>query len=188
MAKNVKNKVLKFVGVGITAALADYGVYEFCLLVLFGNNNDMIMVSQLISLVVATFVAFILHSNITWKGRDPGKYGIIKFFIWNLVVLLLMRSFLSWFFALLTGLYEFGYMITSGINLPLSFEFVQSTAIFILMNIVTMTVNYFFYDNFIFGKDKKEEKSTTQRKAKPAADKSAEHSADQRKTSKSKDN
>ncbi|MBQ3325658.1 GtrA family protein [Candidatus Saccharibacteria bacterium] len=175
MAKDVKNKILKFIGVGLTAAAVDYGVYELCLLVLFGNNNDYIVVSQLISLVVATFVAFILHSNITWKGRDPGKYGIIKFFIWNLVVLLLMRSFLSWFFALLTGLYEFGFMITSGINLPLSFEFVQSTAIFILMNIVTMTVNYFFYDNFIFGKPNKTKEIVTQRKSAQAKDKSAEH-------------
>lgn len=177
MAKDVKNKVFKFIGVGLAAATVDYGVYELCLLVLFGNNNDFIVASQLISLVVATFVAFILHSNITWKGRDPGKYGIIKFFIWNFVVLLLMRSFLSWFFALLTGLYEFGYMITSGINLPFSYEFVQSTAIFVLMNIVTMIVNYFFYDNFIFGKTKEKPES-------PAKDRSEEHSEDQRKTSK----
>ncbi len=186
MTKNIKNKILKFIGVGFTAAAVDYGIYELCLLVFFGNNNDMIMVSQLISLVVATFVAFVLHSNITWKGRDPGKLGIIKFFIWNLVVLLLMRSFLSWFFTLLTGLYEFGFMLTSAIHLPFSFEFIQSTSIFIMMNIVTMTINYFFYDNFIFGKNKPE--NTVKRKTtKQAKDKSAARSEGQKKTTKSKE-
>ncbi|MBR2864252.1 GtrA family protein [Candidatus Saccharibacteria bacterium] len=175
MHKVVERRVLKFIGVGLSAALVDYVVYTFAHMVLFGGNTDLIPVAQIISLVFATIAAFFLHSNITWKDRDPGKSGIIKFFVWNLVVLLVLRSFLSWFFGLLTGLYEFAFSITSAIHLPFSREFVQGTGVFVLMNIVTMTINYFLYDNFIFGKE-----------AKAATDKSAEHSADQRKTAPSK--
>ncbi len=163
------NKVLKFIGVGFTAAIIDYLVYEFCLAILFNNNTSLITVAQLISLFFATIAAFFLHSHITWKGRDPGKYGIIKFFIWNLVILLLMRSFLSWFFGLMTWFYDFAFSISGSVGLSFSYEFVQSTLIFILMNIVTMTANFFFYDKFIFGQI-----------TKPVANKSAEHSADQK--------
>ncbi len=156
------DRVLKFVGVGLTAAIVDYVVYELCLIFLFGNDVNLVPVAQVISLLFSTLTAFLLHKNITWRDRDPGKYGIIKFFIWNLVIMLSLRAFLSWLFGLLTGLYEFVFFIFGSINIPFSIEFIQSTGIFAMMNIVTMVINFFFYNNFIFGKGKE---SSTKKKS-----------------------
>lgn len=151
-------KIFKFVGVGIAATIVDYLVYSLVVMVIFGGNTNFAGVGAVSSGIVATFTAFILHSKITWKNRNPGKYGIIKFFAWNALVVIAIRPVLTFIFGLIGGLYEFVFMIFDGIGIGFSYEFVESTGIYVLMTVVTMTLNFFFYDRVVFGKNKSEEK------------------------------
>ena len=147
------NRGLKFVIVGIILTITQYLFYTFLVHVIF-NNNDLLWLATLISSTISTIVAYILHSRITWKERNPGKLGIYKFFIWNFLFAFTIGPFCTWVFGLITPLYEFAYNISSAIHLPFDFEFVQSTGVFVLTAIVTMILNFIFYDKFIFGKKK----------------------------------
>lgn len=144
-------RVLKFIGGGLAATVVDYVVYTLFVMVIFGGDVGMAWLASIFSGIAATFAAFILHSKITWKERNPGKYGIIKFFAWNAFVIILVRPLLTKLFGLLTGLYQFAFMITSAVHLPFDYDFVESTGIYVLMTIVTMTLNYIFYEKVVFG-------------------------------------
>lgn len=152
-------KVFKFLGVGLTITIIEYIIYTLLVMVMFGGNVEMAPLATGMSGAVAMVVAFIMHSKITWKERDPGKFGIVKFFAWNILLVALIRPGLAAFFELLTGLYQFGFMITSAIHLPFSYDFVESTGIYVLTTAVTMTLNFICYEKVVFGtKIKVEEK------------------------------
>ena len=113
--------------------------------------------------IIATGAAYLMHSNITWKERDPGKFGIIKFFIWNILVMVCVRPLLTLVFRLLTGLYEwvFGTGVNIGINWD--YNFVESTGIYGFMTIITMILNFTVYERLIF--EKKPQKENKNKKA-----------------------
>ena len=69
---------------------------------------------------------------------------------------LLLVFFLT-LFSLITPLYEFAYNICTAIHLPFTYEFVLTTGAFALTSIVTMILNFLFYDKFVFGKTNKKE-------------------------------
>ena len=152
--KVTAGKVFKFIGVGVACTIIDYVVYSLVVMLFFGGNTDQAWLATIISGIVATFAAYELHSHITWKTSDPGKYGIIKFFAWNALLVAAIRPALTFIFGLLTGFYQFAFMISDGINLPFSYEFVESTGIFVLMTVVTMILNFLFYNRIVFGKAK----------------------------------
>lgn len=149
-------RILKFAGVGIAATVVDYLIYTLLIMVLFGGDVAAAGISSILSGICSTFVAYVLHNNITWKERNPGKYGIIKFFVWNAFVVILVRPVLVAFFSLLTGLYEFAFMLIGWIPVFSSFDFVASTGIYVLMTIVTMTLNFIFYEKIVFGRSKED--------------------------------
>lgn len=160
-------KLIKFASVGFTSAAIDYAIYEVIVLLFFKGNIDMAGVSAIISGITSTFVAYFLHSRITWKTRDPGKYGIIKFFIWNILVVVFLRPFLTFFFGLFTGVHQFVYVVVGWIPLFSSFNFVQTTTIYVLMTLVTMTLNFIFYEKIVFGSKKEGENVDMKRIRKP---------------------
>lgn len=145
------NRVFKFVGVGLTITLIEYAIYTALMMAMFGGNAEMAPLATGISGVVAMVVAFFMHSKITWRERDPGRFGIVKFFIWNIILVSLIRPGLAAFFELPVGLYQFAYMITEAIHLPFSYDFVQSTGIYVLVTAITMTLNFFCYEKIVFG-------------------------------------
>lgn len=146
-------KVTNFLWIGIVLTLIDYVTYEVLLLTFLPND---LTAAAMISNFVATCAAYFLHSHITWRARDPGKYGIIKFFLWNLLVLALMvRPLLVWMMGLLTFLYDFAFGISQWLGLPFSYDFITSTGVFGLMTLVTMMINYFVYDALIFGQKRR---------------------------------
>lgn len=152
-----KGTVLKYVGVGIGVTLIDFVTYSLLMALIFSENVDMVGVASVISGIVATFAAYLLHGNITWKTRDPGKFGIVKFFAWNAFMVILLRPLMSVVFKSFTGLYQFGYMISSAIHLPFEYDFVENTGIYLLMTVVTMILNFLCYDRVVFGgADKKQ--------------------------------
>ena len=145
--KNFK-KILKFAGVGIAATIVDFLTYQFSLNILFKDN---LAISAIVSGVVATFAAYIMHNNITWKERDPGKYGVVKFFVWNVIAVFGLRPPLTWLFSTcFDWLYGFIYFLTSWI---FNYEFVKSTGVYVLMTLVIMFLNFAVYEKLVFTKE-----------------------------------
>ena len=155
--KTMLNRILKFVGVGITCTIIDYALYSLFAVVIFGGDQNLYWLATIISGTISTLAGYELHSHITWKERDPGKYGIVKFFAWNILLVIAIRPVLTILFGFLTGLYQFAFMISDGIGLPFSYEFVESTGVFVLMIAVTMILNFLFYNRIIFGTAKPDE-------------------------------
>lgn len=148
--KSSKHAV-RYLIVGISITIFNFLLYT-CLARFVIKDNSLLWLATLISTTVSTFLAFILHSNITWKERDPGKTGVYKFFIWNFALAIAIGPFLTWVFSSLSPIYAFAYGITSAIHLPFDYNFVQSTGTFVFTGIITMCLNFLFYDRFVFGK------------------------------------
>lgn len=146
-----------FVGIGIT-------LFNYVLFAIIANliikNNDFLWLSNLIATSITVIVAYIAHSKITWKERNVTKSSIIRFFIWNAMLAIIISPALTQFFSIFTPLYEFVFNITTAMRLPFSYEFILTTGTFILTSGVIMILNFFFYDRFVFGKNnsKKEQK------------------------------
>ena len=149
----MKERTGKFVIVGVIGTIFDYAVYTFCSMVLFGGNADMLWAAGIISGFFATWFAYFMHSRITWKERDPGKYGVIKFFAWNAFAIMVCRPVVINFLRLLGGLYAFAYGVFEFLNIPFSYEFVESTGIYCLMTGIIMVLNFLVYEKLIFGAD-----------------------------------
>lgn len=138
-----------FVGVSIT-------IFNYVLYAILSNliikNHDLLWLCSLISTVITTIVAYFAHSKITWKDRDISQSSIIKFFIWNALLALIISPSFTQFFSLFTPLYEFAFNLTSALHLPFSYDFVLTTGAFAFTSIVIMIINFLFYDKFVFPK------------------------------------
>ena len=152
----------RYLIIGIIVTLFNFVLYTILARVI--NNNELLWLSTLIATFVTIFVAFFLHSKITWKERNPGKLGIYKFFIWNLLSAFAIGPFCTWIFSMLTPLYDFAYNISSAMHLPFDYNFVQSTGAFVLTSAVAMVLNFLFYDKLVFSKKKEEEKEEEEEK------------------------
>lgn len=146
-------RVGKFAVIGIILALFNFLVYTFLARVIM-NTNELLWVDSIIAYLLATILAYILHSKITWKERQPTKSGILKFFLWNGITAIIISPFFTWLFQRLTFVYEFLFNISSSINLPFDYNFIESTFVFIFTTCVTMVLNYLFYDKLVFGTKK----------------------------------
>lgn len=157
-ARSVKQttpvRVSKFAIIGIILALFNFIVYTFLARVIF-NSNELLWLDSIISYALATVLAYILHSKITWKERPVTSKGIIMFFIWNGVTAIAISPLCTWFFSIMKPLYSFIFNISTAIHLPFDYNFIESTTIFIFVNIVTMILNYLFYDKLVFNKSTK---------------------------------
>lgn len=155
LKKDVKTSkhASRYLIIGIILAIFNYGLYTIIANLII-NNNDLLWLSSFIASAFTTILAYILHSKITWKERNPGKTGIYKFLIWNLILTIAINPGLTQLFSLFTPLYTFGFKLLQALNIPFSYEFVQSTGAFVLTAIVTMILNFLFYDRFVFGKTK----------------------------------
>lgn len=149
--KHKKNpaRVGKFAIVGIALALFNFIIYTFLARIIF-NNNELLWLDSIISYILATILAYILHSKITWKERKVTKHGIVMFFIWNGVTAIAISPFFTWLFGFITPIYELAFNISSSIHLPFDYNFIESTGIFCFTTAVTMVLNYLFYDKLVF--------------------------------------
>ncbi|MBR3269995.1 GtrA family protein [Candidatus Saccharibacteria bacterium] len=154
----VSKRAGRYLIVGITLTLFNYGLYAILANVIF-NNQELIWLSTLISTVATTFLAYFLHSKITWKERDITKAAIYKFFIWNAILAFAIGPWITQLFSYITPLYDLAYNICQAIHINFTYEFVQTTGAFVLASAVIMVINFLFYDKFVFGeKPNKEEK------------------------------
>lgn len=148
----------RYVAIGISLTIFNYVVYAV-LANLIINNNDLLWLSTFISTALTTVLAYILHSRITWKERGVTKTSIVKFFIWNAVLAVAVGPELTQLFSYLTPLYDFAFSITDAMHIPFTYDFVLTTGAFVLTSIVTMVLNYLFYDKFVFGQSKSSKSS-----------------------------
>lgn len=155
MDKDIKTSkhATRYLFVGITLTLFNYGFYTILANIII-NNNDFIWLSTFISTAATTILAYILHSKITWKERSVTKRSIVRFFIWNVILAIAIGPWITQLFSFLTPLYDFAYNISQTLNLPFTYDFVLTTGAFILASIVTMILNFLFYDKFVFGEPK----------------------------------
>ncbi|MBQ2672916.1 MAG: hypothetical protein IJI42_10420 [Methanobrevibacter sp.] len=144
-----------FVGVGIT--LFNYVLFAIIANLIIKNNN-FLWLSNLIATSITVIVAYIAHSKITWKERDVTKYSIMRFFIWNALLAILISPALTQLFSFFTPLYELAFNITNAIHLSFSYEFILTTGAFALTSVVIMVLNFLFYDKFVFQRNKQTEK------------------------------
>ena len=146
-------RIGKFAIIGIILSLFNFIVYTFLARVIF-NSNELLWLDSIISYALATILAYILHSKITWKERPVTKRGIIMFFLWNGITAFLISPFFTWLFGSITPVYEFIHQICTNLHIPFDYNFVESTSIFCFTTAVTMILNYIFYDKLVFGSSK----------------------------------
>lgn len=156
--RNTTKRVGKFTIIGIVLSIFNFLVYTFLARIIF-SGNELLWLDSMISYALATILAYLLHSKITWKERYPGQSGIIKFFLWNFITALLVSPFFTWLFGFLTPLYQGIHQLSTNLSLPFDYNFIESTGIFCLTTAVTMVLNYLFYDKLVFGTLKPSKKS-----------------------------
>lgn len=151
--KKVKTsrRTIRYFFVGLSITIFNYAFYAFLANIII-NNNDLLWLSSFISTAVTTIVAYILHSKITWKERSVTKSSIYRFFIWNIILSVFIGPVFTQLFSFITPLYQLAFNISSFLHLPFTYEFIQSTGAFALTAIVTMVLNFLFYDRFVFHK------------------------------------
>lgn len=140
----------KYTVVGIILTVFNFIIYTILARTIFHNDNNLLWLVSLISCTIIAFLAYLLHSKITWRERNPGKTGMIKFITWNILIAMAISPFLTWLFGLIAPLYQFAFNITSAIHLPFDYDFVESTGVFCLTTLCTMILNYLFYDRIVF--------------------------------------
>ena len=166
-----KKRLFRFAGAGIVITIFDYILYTSVMFFIFRNNTNLIACATIVSGTASTFVAYALHSHYTWRERDPGKYGILKFFIWNIIAVSLIRPIISSYFEQWDWLFEFAHQISSGIGLPFTYEFIVSTGAYLIMITVLTVLNYVVYTKLVFNKERKVLTAIYKRRAKTAVKK-----------------
>ena len=160
--KVAKYKVVRYFISGVAATLVDYGIYEILVMLIF-KSTDTVGIAASIAGIIGVLVAYTLHKNITWRDRDPGQYGVIKFVAWNIAIMVGFRPLLAIALTWLTGLYELGFGVCQWIGLPFTYDFVMSTGVYVLMTAVTAVLNFIFYERVVFGKKAEVSEGETKR-------------------------
>ena len=152
MKKQQKLRAGKYFVFGVLNTLIAYGVYELLALTVF--KDRLLPFATLVSGAVGILTGYYLHSNFTWKERKVGKVEVGKFFVWNLVMSLAVKPVLTAFFdmKIFDPLYNLAFNICQFLHIPFSYEFVESTGIFVLLTAVVMVINFLVYDKFVFGR------------------------------------
>lgn len=153
-AKLLDSKLVRYLVSGVTATVVDYGVYELLVLLVFRSANGA-AASASIAGVIGIFVAYFLHSRLTWREREPGRFGVAKFVLWNLAVMVGLRPILVTMLGWMGWLYDWVYSVCGWMGVGFSHDFVTSTGIYILMTMITAVLNFLFYDRVVFGKKDK---------------------------------
>lgn len=145
---------VKYALVGVFVTLFDFVVCTVLTRVVF-RTNDALEFSAAVATVLATILAYFLHSRITWKDRKPAKFGVAKFFLWNGLVAVVIKPLVAWGFGNLYWLYKFVLQVTEAIGLPFGYDTIEYLGIYGLSTLVIMILNFFFYDKLVFGRKKK---------------------------------
>ena len=151
MSKTLIKRTGIFTIIGIILSLTNFIIYTFLARVIL-NTNELLWIDSIISCALVTILAYFLHSKITWKERPVTKHGRLMFFLWNGLLAFVICPALTWLFGFITPIYTFIHQIINSLNIPFDYNFVESTGIFCFTTMVTMILNFIFYDKLVFGK------------------------------------
>ena len=152
MTEKKKQAAVYFV-CGCLNTIIAYAIYEVLALTVF-SGEELLAFATLVSGAVSVVTGYVLHSKFTWKERIAGKKEAGKFLVWNIVMAVAIKPLLTLGFQKMSFLYELAFNIFQAIHIPFSYEFVETTGVFVLMTAVVMVINFLVYDRFVFGKKK----------------------------------
>lgn len=158
MSERKKRKFGRYFIFGVLNTAINYGMYEVLALTIFSGDQQL-KYATLVSGVVSVFVGYFLHSKFTWKEQGFKTDQAVKFVACNGVMALGIKPLLTlglegkW----LDPLYDFAHNILQMIPIGLAksimtYDFVKSTGVYVLMTAVVMILNFLVYDRFVFGK------------------------------------
>ena len=147
--KRVAQKNLAFffvIGVGTT--LIDFVFYSIVAALI--NNNDLLVIPTFIGGTIGTIAGYFLNSRLIWKHCKTSKREISIFFIYNAVKTFGIKALFTWFFKLLTPIYDFAFSISSSLHLPFTFDTIERVGVFGFTALSCMLITYFTYDKIVF--------------------------------------
>ncbi len=155
-AKNKAKKFSVFFVIGIGTTLIDFVFYSIIASLI--NNNDWLIIPTFIGGTIGTIAGYFMNSRLIWKDYKTTKREISIFFIYNAIKTFGIKAIFTWFFKLLTPIYNFAFSISSNLHLPFTFEIIERVGVFGFTALTCMLITYFTYDKIVF-RSKKEDLS-----------------------------
>lgn len=150
--KSGAKKFSVFFVIGVGTTLIDFVFYSIVAALI--NNNDLLVIPTFIGGTIGTIAGYFLNSRLIWKYCKTSKREISIFFIYNAIKTFGIKALFTWFFKLLTPVYDFAFSISAGLRLPFTFETVERVGVFGFTALSCMLITYFTYDKIVF-KNKK---------------------------------
>lgn len=151
--KSGAKKFSVFFVIGVGTTLIDFVFYSIAASLI--NNNDLLIIPTFIGGTIGTIAGYFMNSRLIWKNCRTTKREISIFFIYNAIKTFGIKALFTWFFKLLTPIYDFALFISSSIHLPFTFETIERVGVFGFTALACMLITYFTYDKIVF-RSKKE--------------------------------
>lgn len=151
--KSSTKKFSEFFVIGVGTTLIDFVFYSISATLI--NNNDLLVIPTFIGGTIGTIAGYFLNSRLIWKHCKTSKREISIFFIYNAIKTFGIKALFTWFFKLLTPIYDLAFSISSGLHLPFTFDTIERVGVFGFTALACMLITYFTYDKIVF-KDKKD--------------------------------
>ncbi|MCL2094563.1 GtrA family protein [Candidatus Saccharibacteria bacterium] len=146
----IKRQVI-FVGVGVFNTVADYGLFML-LVMLLGLGAPL---AGVISATVMMVVSFFLHKNLTWRDRGADNKVMWQFLLGTAVTMWAVRPVLMWCFEMMLDPLVVSFMARAeSLEAIIGTAVVLSTLIFGFSTVVTLVLNYIFYNKIVFNPKK----------------------------------
>lgn len=139
-------KITIFFFVGLFNTFIDFVIYTLVTLIF----NVPVTFATVISGTISSISTFFTHGKITWQSQNLNKSSFIRFAIWCLIMVTMIRPFVAFVAEQLTPLYQFAFALSSFLHLPFSYNFVKNTGIFVIIAAVVMILNFAIYEKVVF--------------------------------------
>ena len=146
--KNGAKKFSVFFVIGVGTTLIDFVFYSIVAALI--NNNDLLVIPTFIGGTIGTIAGYFLNSRLIWKHCKTSKREISIFFIYNPIKTFGIKALFTWFFKLLTPIYDFAFSISSSLHLPFTFDTIERVGVFGFTAFSCMLITYFTYDKIVF--------------------------------------
>ncbi|MCK9369088.1 GtrA family protein [Candidatus Dojkabacteria bacterium] len=128
-------RIFKYTISGVITAITQYLIVLILIVYLGFNTNILVNIANVISIVFALFIAFLLHSNITWRNKYNSYLQFLKkllIFYQVSIISIVLRVGLFYILNILGIDYRINVLI----------------GIFLII-----LINFFSYDRIVFKKD-----------------------------------
>lgn len=146
--KSGAKKFSVFFVIGVGTTLIDFVFYSIVAALI--NNNDLLVIPTFIGGTIGTIAGYFMNSRLIWKDYKTTKREISIFFIYNAIKTFGIKAIFTWFFKLLTPIYNFAFSISSNLHLPFTFDTIERVGVFGFTALACMLITYFTYDKIVF--------------------------------------